>query len=164
MKRKLNIKNLTPRKDSRHKQGYYKLVNPEKYIGDPHKIIFRSSWEQRFATYCDNNERIVKWSSEPLEIPYLNPLSRTVKPYNVDFYVKLQRSENEFEEFIVEVKPQKFLKEPNKPKGRISEKKLNSYNEAMKAYIINIAKFDAAKKWASERGWEFIVVTEKFIF
>ena len=163
MRTKLNIKNLTPRKDSQYKQGYYKLVNPEKYLGDPQKIIFRSSWEKRFATYCDHHSRILLWSSEPMQIPYLNPLDGVVKPYNVDFYVRVQ-TENGYKEYIVEVKPSRQLQQPQYPTGRITEKKMTSYTNAMKSYLVNIAKFKAAKDYALTRGWEFIVVTENFIF
>ncbi len=163
MRTRLNIKNLTPRKDAPFKQGYYQLVNPQKYLGDPHKIIFRSSWEKRFATYCDHNERILSWSSEPVQIPYLNPLDGVVKPYNVDFYVKVQ-TEDGYKEFIVEVKPSRQLQVPNKPTGRLTEKKMNSYTNAMKTYLVNLSKFKAAKEYALSRGWEFVVVTENFIF
>jgi hypothetical protein len=163
LRTRLNIKNLTPRKDAPFKQGYYQLVNPQKYLGDPHKIIFRSSWEKRFATYCDHNERILSWSSEPVQIPYLNPLDGVVKPYNVDFYVKVQ-TEDGYKEFIVEVKPSRQLQVPNKPTGRLTEKKMNSYTNAMKTYLVNLSKFKAAKEYALSRGWEFVVVTENFIF
>jgi hypothetical protein len=164
MARRLNIKNLTPRKDSLYKQGYYNLLNPRKYIGDPNKIIFRSSWEKRFAMYCDTNERILAWSSEPMEIPYLNPIDREIKPYNVDFYVRVDKGEGKYSEFIVEVKPSRQLKQPQSPVGRVTEKKMESYTNAMKMYLINLAKFKAAKDFAKSRGWDFIVVTESFIF
>jgi hypothetical protein len=166
MKRQLNIKSLVPRaasKENPYKQGYYKLVNPEKYLGDPTKIIFRSSWEKRFATYCDHEERIIAWSSEPLKIPYLDPVSGETKSYNPDFYVRLKTVEG-FQEFLVEVKPSRQLQVPNKPSGRITEKKMVSYNNAMKTYIVNLAKFKAARDYSHGRGWEFIVVTESFIF
>lgn len=166
MKSRLNIKNLTPRsptKEAPFKQGYYKIVNPHKYVGDPSKIIFRSSWEKRFAAYCDHTEKIIAWSSEPMQIPYINPISGEVKPYNVDFYVRL-KTEDGYKEFIVEVKPSRQLQQPQQPTGRITEKKMTSYTNAMKTYLINIAKFKAAKEYAKSRGWEFIVVTEQFIF
>ena len=165
MARSLNIKNLVPRKDSPYRQGYYKLINPTKYIGDPNKIIFRSSWEKKFAIYCDTNPQIVVWSSEPMAIPYLHPIDATMKPYNVDFYIKIQKGENHFEQFLVEVKPSRQLQKPNSPSTkRLTEKKLIAYNEQLKTYLINLAKFKAAKEYAETRGWKFVVVTETFIF
>jgi hypothetical protein len=164
-KRSLNIKNLVPRKNGAYRQGYYALLNPAKYIGDPNKIIFRSSWEKKFAIYCDTNERIIAWSSEPFQIPYLNPVEREMKPYNVDFYMKV-RSSNEkgYSEYIVEVKPSKQLKAPKAPSGRVTEKRMNDYTTQLKTYLVNLAKFQAAKDYAKDRGWSFVVVTETFIF
>lgn len=98
-----------------------------------------------------------------MQIPYLNPVDREVKPYNVDFYVRV-KTEDGYAEYLVEVKPMRQLQKPNSPVGRITEKKMISYTNAMKAYLINIAKFNAAKEYAKSRGWEFVVVTENFIF
>jgi hypothetical protein len=164
MARTLNIKSLVPRKDGPYKQGYYQLINPLKYIGDPTKIIFRSSWEKRFATYCDINTRVVVWSSEPMVIKYMHPLDGTLKSYNVDFYVKVDKGDGSFAEYLVEVKPQKQLKQPVRPLGRASEKKLLGYAAQMKTYLVNLAKFNAAKTYCVNRGWDFVIVTESFIF
>jgi hypothetical protein len=139
-------------------------VNPSKYLGDPSKIIFRSSWERKFATYCDNNERILAWASEPLEIPYLNPVEGAMRPYNVDFYVKVKTGDTTYREYLVEVKPSRQLKQPVAPTGRITEKRMTAYTDQMKTYLINLAKFKAAKDYSQGRGWEFIVVTESMLF
>ena len=163
-KRRLNIKNLVPRKDSPYRQGYYRLLNPAKYIGDPNKIIFRSSWEKKFAIYCDTNERILLWASEPIAIPYLSPVEGETRPYNVDFYVKVKTGEKTYSEYIVEVKPSRQLQKPLPPTGRITEKRMTAYTNQMKTYITNLAKFKAAKDYAEGRGWQFIVVTESYLF
>jgi hypothetical protein len=39
----MSIKNLKPTSSGQFKQGYFNPKNPEKYIGDLAKIIFRSS-------------------------------------------------------------------------------------------------------------------------
>jgi len=36
----------------------YKPMFTEKYIGDHTNIIMRSSWETRFASWCDRNPSI----------------------------------------------------------------------------------------------------------
>jgi len=164
MARKLNIKNLVPRKDSQYRQGYYRILNSEKYIGDYHKIIYRSSWELKFCKFCDLNEKVLKWSSESIQVPYLNPLEGSMKTYNVDFYMKVLKDNGEIKEYIVEVKPAKKLEKPKAPRIRLNEKKMNSHIAATKEYLINMHKFDAAKKWATDRGWEFIIVSEQFLF
>jgi len=56
-------------------------------------LIFRSSWEFRFCKYCDTNEKILKWSSEPLQIPYYNPLDKKEHTYNVDFYMRVLKDD-----------------------------------------------------------------------
>ena len=50
-------------------KGRYTPENPKKYIGDPSKIVYRSSWERRFMIYCDRNPLILSWASEELAIP-----------------------------------------------------------------------------------------------
>ena len=101
----VDIKKVKPNGD--HKSGKYAPRNPDKYIGDIHNIIYRSSWEYRFCTYCDTNESILKWSSEPVVIPYYNPLDKKDHNYNVDFYIKVQKDDSTEQEWIIEIKPEK---------------------------------------------------------
>ena len=164
MGRSLNIKNLLPRKNAATKQGYYKIIYPEKYVGDYSKIIFRSSWEQKFATFCDINAQVVKWSSESIQIPYLHPIQNKTCIYNLDFYMKVRQADGTFTEFIIEVKPSKKLEKPTLPTSRLTEKRILAHNEQMKEYAINMHKFQTAKKWAEDRGWQFMIVTEKFLY
>jgi hypothetical protein len=63
----------------------------------------------------------------------------------VDFYVKI-KTEKGYSEYIVEVKPAKQLKAPQAPKGRITEKAMNAYTSQLQTYLINTAKFSAAKE------------------
>ena len=69
-------------------KGFYRPDHPEKYIGDPNNIIYRSLWERKFMYYCDHNENILKFSSEEIWIPYLSPLDSRVHKYFPDFYIK----------------------------------------------------------------------------
>ena len=163
MARKLDIKNLVPRKNAATKQGYYTPMNPQKYIGDPKKIIYRSGWEKKFCTFCDINDHVLAWSSETIQVPYLHPIDNVIRPYNVDFYMKVRKEEG-IVEYIVEVKPAKKLIKPELPKTRLNEKRINAHIEQSKEYLINMHKFSAAQKWAKDRGWEFIIVTEKFLY
>lgn len=164
MARRLNIKDLTPRKGGMYRQGYFRPINPQKYIGDPGKIIFRSTWEKKFATYCDLNEKVIAWSSETVQVPYLNPVENAIKSYNLDFYLKVRQADGTEKQFIAEVKPAKKLLKPVLPTTRLTEKRVNAHILQMKEYAVNMYKFQAAKKWAQDRGWEFIIVTESFLF
>jgi hypothetical protein len=156
-----DIKKVKP--NGEYKSGLYAPVNPDKYIGDLHNIIYRSSWEYRFCTYCDLNESIVKWSSEPMAIDYYNPLDKKEHKYNVDFYIKVIKEDESYQEWILEIKPEKQTKKPLY-EGNMTLSKLKSYNRNMQIWITNQAKFKAAKEWAEKRNFRFGVIDENFLF
>ena len=164
MARSLNIKSLVPRKNAATRQGYFKPNNPQKYLGDVNKIIYRSGWEKQFCTFCDINDRVLSWSSESIQVPYTHPIEGKTKPYNVDFYLKIKKDTGEIMEYIAEVKPAKKLLKPVMPRTKINEKRMTAHIEQTKEYLINMHKFQAAKQWAAERGWEFIIITEAFLY
>lgn len=159
----MGIKDNKPSNSRGFKQGYYKLNNPEKYIGDPNKIIYRSSWEYRFCKYCDDGENVLKWSSEPICIKYINPIDNKEHNYYVDFYARIQKGKDEVD-YIIEVKPEASLEKPIMESGSQTIKRLKNYNYALQTWIVNRAKFQAAKKHAELNGYKFVVVTEKFLF
>jgi len=157
----MKIKDLKPGSDKFY-QGYYKLKNPEKYIGDPNKIIYRSSWEFNFCKYCDTNKNIIKWSSEPIPIPYISPIDNKEHQYYVDFYLKVLNRNNEIEEFFAEIKPSSQLKKPILL-GH-TRKNIKKFNEEAKTWLINNAKFKAANSYAKNKNAKFVLITEKFLF
>jgi hypothetical protein len=159
----MSIKNVKPSFKSGYRQGYYKPKRPEKYIGDPENIIFRSSWEYRFCKYCDDNEVVVKWSSEPTAIKYINPIDNQEHNYYVDFFLRIKRGEKEIG-YLAEIKPEASLEKPIMESGSQTVKRLKNYNYAMQTWIINRAKFHAAKQFAENNGYRFVIVTEKFLF
>lgn len=57
-------------------KGRYTPQHPEKYLGDPTKIRFLSSWELRFFQACDMNPNILKWGSEEFKVPYWHPIKK----------------------------------------------------------------------------------------
>lgn len=159
--------NNKPNLNSSFIQGYYKLIHPEKYIGDPHQIIYRSSWEYKFCKYCDITEEIIKWSSEPnfppFPIKYENPITKTLRNYYVDFYIKLKDQFDNEKDYIVEVKPNKDLKPPKPLTGNKTLKKIKSYNKGLETFIINKAKSIAAQDFAQKMNYEYMIVTEDFL-
>ena len=90
---KRHIKDLKPNVNAQSKQGYYRVQNPQKYIGNPQEVIFRSSIEFNFCKYCDLTESVLRWSSEPFSIPYWSPIDEKYHQYWIDFFVEIQRSE-----------------------------------------------------------------------
>jgi hypothetical protein len=157
------IKSNKPTHKSKYRQGYYKLSDPEKYIGDPTKIIYRSSWEYRFCVYCDTNEKVEKWSSEPLGIKYMSPIDGKEHTYYIDFYMRVVEEES-VNDYLVEVKPSASLIKPILEGKKITTNKIKNYNHALQTWIVNRAKFAAAKHFAEGRGYKFIIVTEEFLF
>lgn len=155
----MSIKNVKPTKNSGFNQGYFNPTYPQKYLGKP-PIIYRSSWERKFMIMCDTRDDVVGWSSEPVEIKYWSTLDSKVRKYYPDFYMKVQKGEGIFEEFLVEIKPSEQLKKP-KPPTKNSKKALKSYKFLAEQFVINRDKYKYAKEWAEGRGWRFIVLTEK---
>ena len=157
----VDIKKVKP--NGEYRSGKYEPRNPDKYIGDIHNSIYRSSWEYRFCTYCDTNESILKWSSEPVSIDYYNPLDKKEHKYNVDFYIKVLKESGEEQDWIIEIKPENQTKKPIY-EGVNTLSKLKSDNRNMQIWITNQAKFKAAKEWAAKRGYKFGVIDENFLF
>lgn len=139
--------------------GRYNLKNKGKYKGDPNNIIWRSTWELKFLKYLDNHPNILEFSSEEHVVPYISPLDGKYHRYFVDFYFKVLTKEKEIKEYLVEIKPYAQTLEPKRPK-KITE----SYVNTVKTYLINSAKWNAAKKYAEKQGMSFIVITENHLF
>jgi hypothetical protein len=136
-------------------KGIYKPSHPQKYIGDPNNIIYRSLWERKFMHYCDVNENIMKWASEEIWIPYLSPIDRRVHRYFPDFYIKYKDSSGNIKESLIEVKPKRQVEGP-KPKKRVTQKQMYEIKEFAK----NQAKWKAAKEFCEDRRWQFQILTE----
>lgn len=133
------------------KKGFFSPVNPDKYIGDPKNIVYRSGLEKRYMKYFDNHPEIIKWASEEFFIPYRSPFTNRTHRYFIDFYIK----KKDGLEYIIEIKPSGKLKKPKK-KGKW-------WRENMVEYVINQCKFKAAKEYAKAHGLVFEIMTEKDI-
>ena len=96
--------------------GKFSPRNPQKYRGDFTNIIYRSTWECRVMTWLDNNDAIIEWGSEELVIPYKSPVDNRVHRYFPDFYVKVKQKDDTIRVMILEVKPARQTKPPEKKK------------------------------------------------
>jgi hypothetical protein len=137
-------------------KGKFTPQNPNKYVGDPTKIVYRSLWERKFMVFCDQTPNIIKWGSEEISIPYFSPIDNEYHYYYPDFIVRVNNKQNELKTYLIEIKPQKQCKEPEK--GKKSNK---TYLTEMTQWIINNKKWEAAKKFATQQQWEFKILTEK---
>lgn len=126
--------------------------NKQKYVGDSDKITCRSLWERSVCKFFDENENIVKWSSEEITIPYMSPVDQKIHNYFPDFLVQFKYG-NGTKSWLIEVKPKKqtFLKENASKKEQIT-------------WLINSAKWQAAENYCKKYNLEFKVLTEKEIF
>lgn len=109
--------------------------------------------------WCDTNESVLHYASEECVIPYISPIDMKKHRYFVDFFVTILQDTGNVQNFLIEIKPFAQTKPPKKPKT-INE----SYNEAVKTYLINQAKWKAAERVCQERGWKFMVLTERELF
>jgi len=143
---------------NRTHKGYFSPRVPEKYVGDIRKIIYRSGWEQKFMGWCDFNENILQWSSEPFSIDYYFALDNKIHKYYVDFWLKNSNGKK----ILIEIKPyQQTLQPILKESDQYTTKKVNRYKKDMTVWIKNQSKWKAAKNYADSLGWKFVVVTEK---
>ena len=128
------------RSNSKFKQGFYIPKNPEKYrqpldtkMNEGQYPFMRSSWENRFAMYCDNSKNIIMWSTESIAIKYLSPKDNQVHRYYCDFFFKTINGDK----WLVEIKPKSQVNSP-----------------------VNLAKFQAAEEYCKRINANFMVVTE----
>jgi hypothetical protein len=136
--------------------GIYKPVNPQKYRGNPTRIIYRSMWERKFMVFCDSNPSIIEWGSEEIIIPYRCPTDGKVHRYYPDFYIKVRSKKNQINKYIVEVKPKKQVAGPTKE----PKKKNAAWKREVMTYVKNRAKWDAAEDFCEDRQMKFIILTE----
>lgn len=136
-------------------QGKFIPKNPEKYVGDPTSIFWRSSWEKKAMLFFDSQPNILKWNSEELVVPYINPLDEKQHRYFTDFVVQYKTRAGEIKTMIVEIKP---FYETQKPQNKGNRKR---FLEETATYIKNQAKWAAAREFAQRNGSEFVILTEK---
>jgi TnsA endonuclease N terminal len=134
-------------------KSIYKVKNTEKYVGSKMPYC-RSSWETTFCMFCDNNPSIQQWASEPVKIPYRDPLTGKATVYVPDFLISYIDKNMKTHAELIEIKPanQMLIEKVGK----------NAYNQAQ--YVKNMAKWAAANKWAQQQGLKFRVINEHDIF
>ncbi|CAM0000210.1 head closure [Vibrio phage D479] len=135
--------------------GKYKPRNLSKYKGNLSNIEYRSSWELSMFRWLDNNPAVVRWGSETIVIPYFSTADGKKRRYFMDIYMKLEDGR----EFIFEIKPLKETKPPEKPQRMTEKAKKRLLHEAY-TFKVNSDKWEAASKFARQKGWTFKVLTE----
>jgi hypothetical protein len=132
---------------------------PQKYVGNSNAIFFRSSWELRFMKWLDENNAVVRWGSEELAIPYVNPIKTdaqgrpVISRYYPDFIIQYIDTSGQVKKEIIEIKP--YKESVITPKMSDRDKQ---------AFMVNQAKWKAASIFAEQQGAEFRVITEQTLF
>ena len=133
-------------------QGVYTVKNAGKYVGrgEPR---YRSSWENVFMNFCDTNENVMQWASEPVRISYRHPLTGRMTTYVPDFIVTYRGPNNTTRAELIEIKPksQSIIEDRQSQRDRV-------------VVAINYAKWAAAQAWCKQNGLTFRVITESDIF
>lgn len=137
---------------SKYSQGKYEIINPAKYVGRK-QPTYRSSWEFAFMNFCDRNPSVLNWASEALHINYRNPFTGKNTIYVPDFLIVYQDSNGKNHAEVIEVKPSK---ETTMESARSVRDKA--------AVALNMAKWEAARKFCASQGMTFRVVNESDIF
>ena len=148
--------------DNRYHQGKFIPKNPKKYIGDVTNIIYRSSWEFHFLSYCDKNKNVVRYSSEEIVIPYVSPKDNKVHRYFPDFYIELI-TDSGIRKMIIEIKPDSQTRPPKSRKCNTNKQRIRLLEDHI-TFEVNRAKWHAAEEFCKKQNIEFRVLTEKELF
>lgn len=133
-------------------KGKYKIKNPDKYIGNPNKVVFRSLWERNAFRWCESNPKVKLWNSEEIVVPYKYQVDNKLHRYYVDLLIQMDNKET----YLIEIKPKAQTKPPKK-----RSRKTKRYINEQLDYIKNQDKWHAADLYAKHKGWKFQVWTEE---
>jgi hypothetical protein len=131
--------------------GRYPVKNKTKYVGDPNSVVYRSLWEKHAFKWCDNSSDVKRWASEEVVVTYLYEADKRYHRYFVDLWIEYKDGNV----VMVEIKPDR---ETRPPTGSRRTKRML---EESLTYVKNQNKWQAANKYAKERGWKFEIWTEK---
>ena len=137
---------------SKFAQGPYTVKNTAKYVGNG-VPRYRSGWELAFMRFLDNNDNVMQWASESIQIPYRNPITGKQSIYVPDFLITYKTRQNTLIAELIEIKPKK---------QSVIESKMSNRDRMVVA--INYAKWDQATKWCKRNGLKFRVITEEDMF
>lgn len=157
-KPKKKIGKLKKYPKTKFSQGLFVPTNPQKYVGNVHNIVYRSSWEHGYMRKLDLDRDVIAYSSEEIIIPYKHPIDGRVHRYFPDFMVQRKNLDGSIDTVIVEIKPHVQTQEP-----KIQKRKTKRLLTEVTTFAINRCKWDAAIAFCKSRGWRFEILTEKHL-
>lgn len=143
-----------------YKQDFYKLENPEKYIGKG-EPYYRSSYELKFFEWADRRSNVISWGCETVVVPYYNPIKNRQARYYVDIIITYLNKNGDTITELIEIKP---LAQCSRPKKRGGKRAEQTFLKECIDWDTNNAKWAAAEKFARARGWIFRIITEESLF
>jgi len=102
---------------------------------------------------CDTHPSILNWASESIKIPYKHPVTGKNTIYVPDFFILYEDATGKRHADLVEIKP---LKQTTMEGNR------SEYNKLV--VLVNMAKWDAARKFCAANNINFKLVTENQLF
>ena len=75
--------------------------------------------------------------------------------------MKVKDRENKTKTYLIEIKPKRQTEKPLVVEGK---KMTSGLKKQIATYIINKSKWEAAKDYCENRGWKFVIITEKTLF
>jgi hypothetical protein len=107
-------------------------------------------------SFLDRESSVIEWSSEEFFIPYKCKTDNRMHRYFPDFKVKWKRKNGTTHTQVIEIKPYKQTQKPDKA-PRMTKRYIN---EAL-TYAKNKSKWQYAEEWCKNRGYEFVILTER---
>lgn len=162
--------NTKPTRSEKYRQGLFVPKNKNKLIqaNDYGGAYYRSNLEHKFMVWLDQNEKIIRWSSENIKIPYektewdsrVNELVTTTHIYYPDYYYELN-SNGKITKVVAEVKPLRETREPEMKYKNPTTNQLKNFEYELKTWNKNLSKWKYMIEWCQRKGFEFIIITEE---
>ena len=141
------------------KQGTYTPINQDKYIGKA-LPIFRSGWEVKAFIALDRNDKIIRWGSQSIIIPYIDSTrGNQTHRYVVDLFFVTKDQTGKQQKWLIQIKPYNQSVPPKSSKRKDPTKLL----QQSITYQRNHDKWKSAVQFCKNKGWNFAVWTEKGI-
>jgi len=137
------------------RRGKFFPKNQHKWV-DSNNIQFRSGIEQKFFALFDLSPSVISIASEKVIIPYFDEARQKQRKYYVDLIVKFKDKQGNIQVKLIEIKSYSESIPPKKPK-RLTE----AYNNKVATWITNQSKWRAATKFAKQRGYDFVVLSDR---
>jgi len=106
----------------------------------------------------DQNLSVIEWNYEKVHIPYISPRDGKYHQYFVDFWLRMEDTNGVIHTKLIEVKPKKQTVPP-KPLAK-GQRMTARKREAIMVWLVDEAKWKAAKKYCEAMKWEWTIVTE----